>query len=74
MLIGWTVDGACWSLRAQVSAAPLKLSKAEPKLTTKTIPPRSSERGPVEAQWRSVVMVGSGNPPRSSERGPVEAK
>ncbi len=37
-------------------------------------PPRSSERGPVEASQYLIKSDAAALPPRSSERGPVEAE
>ncbi len=60
-------------LRAQVSAAPLKPGVLAHSTTAWHAPPRSSERGPVEAGLRKLIKPPVADPPRSSERGPVEA-
>ena len=48
---------AAKTLRAQSSAAPLKHRQFLPRLRFWTRPPRSIERGPVEAILRAVLLM-----------------
>ena len=60
-------------LRAQLSAAPLKPGFTAVTRTNFPFPPRSIERGPVEAPSARTCSLFWSGPPRSIERGPVEA-
>ncbi len=67
-----TVIGLCASLRAHVSAAPLKLMY---RVSVSIIcsSPRSRERGPIEAMRLLRLWPRRRCSPRSRERGPIEA-